>query len=188
MPLLTGSSKVLSPMVKRAVSVVMRAPILLRWCSANVNTIRCILYPFKNILLRETLLTYFKAKMLTQNRRPIFLNMFLIRFPITAFASGFHRISGIFLFLIIPFLLERLQRSLFNEITFELVKTELASPISKLVILCGLGALIYHLIAGVRHFLMDVEIGDSATAGRIGAKLVFILFAIAMIGVILWLF
>lgn len=126
--------------------------------------------------------------MLAQNRRPVFLNMFLIRFPLTAFASGFHRISGIVLFLIIPFLLERLQLSLFSEISFNHVKTELTSPFFKLVILCGLAALIYHFIAGVRHFLLDVEIGDSISGGRLGARLVFVLFAIAMTGVTLWLF
>lgn len=126
--------------------------------------------------------------MSTQNRRPLFLNLLLIRFPLTAIASGCHRLSGIFVFLLLPCLIGRLQRSLADETSFAAVKTEFTSLWIKVVIVLGLAALIYHLFAGIRHLLMDINIGESAAGGMASAKIVFLSAIVATIGVILWLF
>ena len=44
--------------------------------------------------------------------RPMHLNLFVIRFPITAISSICHRISGIWIFICLPFILLMLQESL----------------------------------------------------------------------------
>lgn len=126
--------------------------------------------------------------MSTQNRRPLFLNLLLIRFPLTAIASGCHRLSGIFVFLLLPCLIGRLQRSLADEAGFAAVQAEFASIWIKIVLVLGLAALIYHLFAGIRHLLMDINIGESAAGGMLGAKIVFLSAIIATIGVMVWLF
>ena len=49
------------------------------------------------------------------DKRPINLNFLTMTFPITAIVSLLHRMSGIFLFLLIPLLLWMLQESLASE-------------------------------------------------------------------------
>ena len=51
-----------------------------------------------------------------------------------------------------------------------------------------LAGLLYHLIAGIKHLLMDMGIGESLEGGLLGAKLVIAFSAIALMltGVWLW--
>ena len=53
-----------------------------------------------------------------------------------------------------------------------------------------LAALIYHLVAGIRHILMDMGVGGSLAGGRLGARLVLIISVIfiLMMGINLSLF
>jgi succinate dehydrogenase / fumarate reductase, cytochrome b subunit len=123
-----------------------------------------------------------------KQNRPVNLNLFTIRFPITAITSILHRISGVILFLLIPLLLWMLQMSLASPWTYLKLVDALSAPITKLIIFGLLASLIYHLVAGIRHFFMDVHIGDSKQGGRLGAMIVMgvSLVLIAGMGVWLW--
>lgn len=105
-------------------------------------------------------------------RRPINLNFLTIHFPVTAWVSIAHRLSGIFVFLMIPTLLWLLQESLASKERF----LSLVAIFNHSVVVIGLwlllAALLYHLIAGLRHLLMDIHIGESKIGGRLGAWLV----------------
>jgi len=64
----------------------------------------------------------------------------------------------------------------------------LGTPLGKLLAWLVVSALAYHLIAGVKHLLMDLGIGETIAGGVLGAKLVIALAAVSIIlaGVWIW--
>jgi succinate dehydrogenase / fumarate reductase cytochrome b subunit len=114
--------------------------------------------------------------------RPVNLNLFTIKFPITAIVSILHRISGVILFLLIPFFLALLQNSLYVPETFETINLQITDSVfTKVGLWIGLSALFYHLLAGIRHLCMDVGFGEQIIIARASSYLVFILaFAISI--------
>ncbi len=123
------------------------------------------------------------------NNRPVNLNFLTIRFPLAAIVSILHRISGIFLFLLIPLLLWMLQESLASETRWQLMHTLFRLPWVKAVTWVMLAGLIYHWIAGIRHLLLDMHVGETKTASRVSAFIVLSLSALLIIavGYRLWL-
>lgn len=120
--------------------------------------------------------------------RPINLNLFAFRFPITAITSILHRISGFVLFLSIPLALWAWQLSLQDYSGFVYIKSLVLTWYVKLLVWLLLVALAYHIAAGVRHLLMDAHIGDTKRGGRIGAYSIFVVSAVLaiLLGVYLW--
>lgn len=121
-------------------------------------------------------------------QRPKNLNLLTIRFPLPAIVSILHRISGVILFLMIPFGLWALDLSLSSPEDFDNLHQFLSSPLMKLIIWGLLSAFIYHFFAGIRHLLMDIHVGDELKSGRLSAKLTMIISIIFIIlaGVWLW--
>lgn len=116
--------------------------------------------------------------------RPVFLNLMQIKFPMPAIVSILHRISGVALFLLLPLLLWMLSRSLASPDTFEALKVN--APL-KFFSWVTLSALYYHVVAGVRHIIMDCGIGESLKGGRGGAIIVMALSALGIIFLGIWL-
>lgn len=109
-----------------------------------------------------------------------------VRFPVTAISSILHRITGVVLFIAIPILLWALQKS-FNPAGFAELQEHLNSNfICQFVFWAILTALAFHIIAGVRHLLMDAGIGESLEGGKRGAWIVLILSAIVAIALGVW--
>lgn len=121
-------------------------------------------------------------------RRPINLNFLTMHFPVTAWVSIAHRLSGFLVFLLIPLLLWMLQESLTSSGRFLLLKQTLQNPFMTVVIWIFLTAFFYHFLAGARHLCLDIHIGESKQGGRISAwsviALSFIVFC--LIGYWLW--
>ncbi len=122
------------------------------------------------------------------DQRPKNLNIFTIKQPIPAIASILHRISGIILFLAIPLLLWGLHASLSSQESFDSLHQTLTTPCSKFIIWSLLSAFLYHFVAGIRHLLMDVNIGVSLKSGRLSAftTLLIALLLIILTGIWLW--
>jgi succinate dehydrogenase cytochrome b subunit len=120
-------------------------------------------------------------------QRPINLDLMTMKFPPMAIASFLHRVSGIVLFLFIPGMLYLLSESLASPVDFRALTETLAMGWVKLLIWLGLAALIYHLTAGVRHILMDVGIGESLAVARKSAWATFIVAAVLIIAIGIWL-
>ncbi|WP_339897065.1 succinate dehydrogenase, cytochrome b556 subunit [uncultured Gilvimarinus sp.] len=122
------------------------------------------------------------------NNRPVNLDLTTIKFPITAIVSILHRVSGVFIFAGVAVLLWMLDSSLSSEEGFAAVQDALASPVCKFIIWAVLAGLAYHLVAGVRHLIMDCGVGESFEGGRLGAKLVlvFAVILIVLAGVWVW--
>ncbi len=119
--------------------------------------------------------------------RPVNLNLFSIKWPVTALVSIAHRISGVLLFLAMPLLLYLFELSLSSEAGFHQAGAMLASPMPRLVGWLLAVALSYHLIAGCRHLLMDMGLGETWRGGKAGARAVIALSALAAILAGIWL-
>lgn len=121
-------------------------------------------------------------------KRPIYLNLFKLYFPIPAIVSFLHRVSGFILVLIIPLLLWMLQKSLASEAQFNELKDTLSSIPARLFLWACLIALLYHFMAGIRHLLMDAHLGESRRGGRMSAWTVMALlgFSIIVSGIWIW--
>ncbi|HYC43218.1 MAG TPA: succinate dehydrogenase, cytochrome b556 subunit [Noviherbaspirillum sp.] len=95
------------------------------------------------------------------------------RLPLAGIVSILHRISGMLMFLLIPFVLYLLDKSLTSEISFEYFKGFTSHWFVKLVILALVWSYLHHLSAGVRHLFMDLHIGLDKDSGRKSAVAVF---------------
>ena len=108
--------------------------------------------------------------------RPVYLNLFAIRMPLPAVVSILHRASGALLFLIgIPLLLCTVQRSLASPEAWAQMRAALDTPFAKLVAVVLAWAFIHHLLAGIRHLLLDAHIGVELAGARRSAALAFVL-------------
>lgn len=119
---------------------------------------------------------------------PMNLALWTLNFPPMAIASILHRLSGIFVFLLIPLLLCALQCSLKSQAGFDAVLSTLNTLWIKGLLWLFLTALVYHLLAGIRHMLMDCGFGEHLCAARYSSYLLFVLTAVcaAYLGVVLW--
>ena len=107
-----------------------------------------------------------------KDHRPSNLDLTTIRFPLPAIASILHRVSGVVLFAGTAVLLYLLQLSLQSPSGFDAAVAILSAPLVRLLVWLLLSALLYHLIAGIRHLLLDLGIGESQQGARTGAGLV----------------
>lgn len=94
------------------------------------------------------------------------------RLPLAGIISILHRISGMLMFVLLPFILLLLDRSLMSEISFEYFKGIASHWFVKLLILALSWAYLHHLCAGVRHLFMDVHIGLQKETARKSAVIV----------------
>ena len=111
-----------------------------------------------------------------------------MRLPVTAWASITHRATGVFLFAGMAFLIWGLDASLRSPESFAALQDTLASPLAKLVLWAILAGLIYHSLAGVRHLIMDMGIGETLEGGVLGARIVIVLAVVLTLlaGVWIW--
>jgi succinate dehydrogenase / fumarate reductase cytochrome b subunit len=122
------------------------------------------------------------------SKRPVNLDLRTIKQPVTALTSIAHRISGIILFISIAGLLWMLDVSLSSESGFERVQSVLQNPLAKLILWGVLSALLYHLVAGIRHLIMDAGIGEGLESGKRGSQIVIVVsvILIVLLGVWIW--
>lgn len=124
-----------------------------------------------------------------QNKRPKHLNLLKIKQPLPAVVSILHRISGALLFFPgIPLVLYSLQTLLQSPQGFEAFQDCLRAPVIKVALLLPIWFFLHHLCAGIRHVLLDLQIGIVLAQARTSSKLVlaagFLL--TALIGWQLW--
>ncbi|HEY6529320.1 MAG TPA: succinate dehydrogenase, cytochrome b556 subunit [Cellvibrionaceae bacterium] len=119
--------------------------------------------------------------------RPVNLDMTTITLPVTGYVSILHRLSGVISLVGVLGLIWLLDATLSSEAGFVSVQKCFSSLGAKVVIWAILSALAYHLVAGVRHLIMDMGVGESLEGGRLGAKLVLVVAAIFIVGLGVWL-
>lgn len=111
-----------------------------------------------------------------------------MRLPITAWTSITHRASGVFIFVGMAVLIWALDASLKSPESFAALQTSLDSALCKFVLWAVVSGLIYHSVAGVKHLIMDMGIGETMEGGILGSRIViassFVLILLA--GIWIW--
>jgi len=110
------------------------------------------------------------------------------RLPPAGWVSILHRVSGILMFALLPFLIWLLDKSLTSEITFGEFQSAFVAGLwvfpgwfVKLVVLAIIWAYLHHFIAGLRHLWMDAthsvskEFGRSSALVTLGASILLTL-------------
>jgi len=130
-----------------------------------------------------------------KKERPEFRNIHVTelmnyRQPLAAIVSILHRISGVLIFALLPFVLYLLQESLRSEISFAHYQGFVTYPLVKLFILALVWAILHHMFAGVRHLVMDLHVGldkdsarKSSAAGLALSLTLTVLVALKLFGV-----
>jgi succinate dehydrogenase / fumarate reductase cytochrome b subunit len=126
-------------------------------------------------------------------KRPQFRNIHITqiagyRMPLAALVSIMHRISGLFLLLMLPFILCLLDQSLVSEDTYAAMHGFASHWFVKLIILALSWAYLHHFCAGIRHVIMDNHIGVDKDGARKSAAIVLTISIILVLLVALKLF
>jgi succinate dehydrogenase / fumarate reductase cytochrome b subunit len=83
--------------------------------------------------------------------------LFVYRLPLAGRTSILHRVSGVLLFVFLPFLLYLFEQSLTSETSFGVFKAVLSNVIVKIVVLVLAWAFLHHFCAGIRYLVMDTN-------------------------------
>ncbi|WP_440110870.1 succinate dehydrogenase, cytochrome b556 subunit [Acidovorax sp. BL-A-41-H1] len=93
-----------------------------------------------------------------------FKDLTTYRLPPAGWVSILHRVSGVIMFLLLPFILWMFDTSVSSEISFAKFKAVFNIGVGfvpgwffKLVVLALMWAYLHHFIAGLRHLWMDVS-------------------------------
>jgi succinate dehydrogenase / fumarate reductase cytochrome b subunit len=104
------------------------------------------------------------------------------RLPAAGFVSILHRISGLVMFLLLPFVVWMFDTSVSSEISFAKFKAAfnvgvgfVPGIVVQLVALALIWAYLHHLIAGVRHIYMDAHHAVSKEFGKSSAVVTLVL-------------
>lgn len=121
--------------------------------------------------------------------RPVFLNLWQLRFPLAAVVSILHRVSGVVLGLSLPCLLWLWSVSLRSEAGFvQVAQAVRGHGWSWLLWFVVLAALWFHVLAGVRHLIMDLGWGETRAGSRMSAIALLLCFVLGcgLLGMRLW--
>jgi len=118
------------------------------------------------------------------DKRPVYLNLLKIRLPLTGIVSFAHRITGVILFLALPFAVYLLDLSIESERSFAQVQEILDQPIMLLVQILLLWSIAHHFFAGIRFLLIDAEIGVEKGQAKLGAWLVLLAEALTLFAIV----
>jgi succinate dehydrogenase / fumarate reductase cytochrome b subunit len=122
---------------------------------------------------------------LMTDKRPVYLNLLKIRLPLPGIVSFAHRITGVLLFLALPFAVYLLDLSVESEESFIQVQQILQQPSILIVQLLLLWSITHHFFAGIRFLLIDAEIGVEKSSARLGAWAVLLAEAVTLCIIIL---
>jgi succinate dehydrogenase / fumarate reductase cytochrome b subunit len=112
-----------------------------------------------------------------------FTDLTTYRLPTPGWVSILHRISGLLMFVLLPFIIWMFDASLSSEFSFAKFKAAFNTGIGfvpgfliKLVVLSLIWAYLHHFIAGVRHLWMDTDHhAVEKRAGNNSARVVLVL-------------
>jgi succinate dehydrogenase / fumarate reductase cytochrome b subunit len=117
----------------------------------------------------------------TLKERPVFRNIHVsqivaYRLPPAGIVSILHRVSGVVMFILMPFIIWMFDASVTSEISYSQFRAAFAAGVGflpgwflKLVVLGLIWAYLHHLIAGLRHLWMDATHAVTKEFGHLSA-------------------
>lgn len=103
------------------------------------------------------------------------------RLPLAAKVSILHRVSGIIMFVLMPFIIWLFDTSLSSEVSYERFTAAFSVGIGpvpavlvKLVVLALIWSYLHHLVAGLRHIWMDATHSVTKAQGHSSAVFTFV--------------
>ena len=96
------------------------------------------------------------------------------RLPLAGKLSILHRVSGMAMFVSLPFVFALLVSMFTTEARFATALTVLGHPLVKLIALGLVWAILHHAVAGIRYLLLDAHYKVSKEGGHQTAIVVFI--------------
>ncbi|MEJ6000533.1 succinate dehydrogenase, cytochrome b556 subunit [Paucibacter soli] len=118
----------------------------------------------------------------TTGKRPVYRNINIFtdvrtyRLPVAGFVSILHRVSGLLMFLLLPFVIWMFDNSLTSEISYGAFTNAFVAGIGfvpawfvKLATLGLIWGYLHHFIAGLRHLWMDATHSVSKEFGKSSA-------------------
>jgi succinate dehydrogenase / fumarate reductase, cytochrome b subunit len=125
-------------------------------------------------------------------KRPEFRNLHVFkdlttyRMPAAGWVSILHRVSGVLMFLLLPFIIWMFDTSISSELSFARFRAAFNVGLGfvpgwfiKLVALSLIWAYLHHLIAGLRHLWMDVS--HAAVAKEFGRTSAMVTLALSIL-------
>ena len=112
--------------------------------------------------------------------KPVYINLFKIQLPISAFLSISHRVSGMLIFfMVLPFSAYLFNILLASQDSFALfIESYNSSIFLRTFVLFNVLIFEYHVIAGIRHMLMDFHIvSETLSASSNSALTALVTFA-----------
>ena len=122
--------------------------------------------------------------------KPVYINLFKIQLPLSALLSISHRVSGILIFfLVLPVSAYILNLLLASQDSFSsFVDVFNSSVFLKTFVLFNILIFEYHVIAGIRHMLMDFKlVSETLSASNTSAITALIVFFVIALLTILGL-
>ncbi|MDH3669708.1 MAG: succinate dehydrogenase, cytochrome b556 subunit [Gammaproteobacteria bacterium] len=123
----------------------------------------------------------------TVKQRPVYLNLFKIRLPVGGVASIAHRVTGVLLVLLLPAAIYLLALSLESLAGFHKAIGFLTSIPGRIIVLLSVWLFAQHFFSGIRHLLLDIDIGIEKGAARAGAWLVFLATGVTVVVLGFWI-
>ncbi|MGM0480491.1 MAG: succinate dehydrogenase, cytochrome b556 subunit [Pseudomonadota bacterium] len=123
-----------------------------------------------------------------KKERPVNLDLSTIKLPAAAKASILHRVSGVVMLIALAFLTWAFATSLDGPQGFAQVESLMTGFVAKFIGWGILTALGFHLIIGIRHWVMDLGYWEELDSGRTSANVFIALSVIwaVLAGVWLW--
>lgn len=123
-----------------------------------------------------------------KKQRPVNLDLSTISFPPSAISSILHRVTGVAMFVALLFVVWAWAQSLASAEGFQQVEALLHGILGKVVAVGTLSALLYHILGGIRHAIMDMGHWEELGSGNLSAKIIIGLWILLtiVIGVALW--
>jgi len=125
--------------------------------------------------------------MTSQRSEPVYLNLLRIRFPVGAVTSIAHRISGVLLFLSLPFAIYLLDLSLRGPDSYEDALSWLQNCWVEAGLILIVWSLLHHLLSGMRFLFIDLGKGVTLQLARRSAWLVNIAAPVITLACMWWL-
>jgi succinate dehydrogenase / fumarate reductase cytochrome b subunit len=125
---------------------------------------------------------------MVKKQRPVNLQLNTISFPPSAISSILHRVTGVAMFFALLFVIWAWAESVSSAEGFAMVQEVMSGIFGKVIAIGTVSALTYHVLAGIRHMVMDLGHWEEIESGNNSAKVTIALWIILtiVVGVALW--